>query len=521
VSAGSTSPFNRPQLGDWLTNRLGEFDVLVTCRMDRIVRRLLDLADLIRWCQEHSVALVSATEPFLDLTAPFGDIVALLVAKVAEMELAAISERNTSAARYNIRAGKYRGGVPPWGYLPDDSTGEWRLVKDPEQARLILEVVDRVLAGEPLRAIAHDLTERKIPTPRDRFAQHQGREVNGYEWHSGGLKRALTSQTLLGYAVAREPLLDAQGRIQRDAKGRKLFGPETVVRNDDGSPVVRADSILKPEVFERISVELANRENRKEPTKRSTGLLLQVVYCGVCGRPAYRFKGGTGRKPRYRCSSAQNRETCGNNSIPLDYGDYAVESILLGMLGASERLVRVWDSGSDHSAELAEVDAELVDLTSQLGTPAFRAGTPQRIKLNQRISELATRQAELSAKEIEPAGWTWQGTGELFSEWWERQDVTTRNVWLRSMNVRLEFWCSSDGRRVKVDHVNLDLGDLHTLTEQLRASGPAAEWQAVFDAMRENGVAGMEMRGDRVVLVSPDGQRSQAFDLTSDVPIVE
>jgi hypothetical protein len=26
VSAGSTSPFDRPQLGDWLTNRLGEFD---------------------------------------------------------------------------------------------------------------------------------------------------------------------------------------------------------------------------------------------------------------------------------------------------------------------------------------------------------------------------------------------------------------------------------------------------------------------------------------------------------------
>ncbi|WP_234801081.1 recombinase family protein [Mycobacteroides abscessus] len=62
VSAGKTTPFDRPQLGDWLTNRHHEFDVLVVFRMDRIVRRLLDLADLIRWCQTHSVALVSATE---------------------------------------------------------------------------------------------------------------------------------------------------------------------------------------------------------------------------------------------------------------------------------------------------------------------------------------------------------------------------------------------------------------------------------------------------------------------------
>ncbi|HEY1842837.1 MAG TPA: recombinase family protein, partial [Mycobacterium sp.] len=133
VSAGKTSPFDRPQLGDWLKNRPHEFDVLVFFRADRIVRRLFDLADLIRWGRDHSVTLVSATESYFDLSTDFGDIIALLVAKVAEMELAAISERNASAAQYNIRAGKYRGGMPPWGYLPDDSSGEWRLVQDPEQ----------------------------------------------------------------------------------------------------------------------------------------------------------------------------------------------------------------------------------------------------------------------------------------------------------------------------------------------------------------------------------------------------
>lgn len=347
MSAGSTSPFDRPQLGDWLTNRLGEFDVLVVYRMDRIVRRLLDLADLIRWGQEHSVALVSATESFLDLTAPFGDIIALLVAKVAEMELAAISERNASAARYNIKAGKYRGGIPPWGYLPQqDDTGTWRLVQDAEQVQVITEVAQRVLDGEPLRAVAHDLTARGVLTPKDRFAQSQSREVNGYAWHSSPLKRSLTSPTLLGYVVTREPSTDAQGRVQRDSRGKKQYGPDTIVRADDGAPVVRATPILTRDVFDRLGVELADRENRKEPTQRSTGLLLQVVYCGVCGRPAYRLKGGTGRKPRYRCASAQHKQACANKSIPLEYADDVVEGTLLRMLGDSERLERVWDSGS-------------------------------------------------------------------------------------------------------------------------------------------------------------------------------
>lgn len=511
VSAGATSPFDRPQLGDWLTNRLGEFDVLVFYRMDRIVRRLLDLADVIRWGQNHSVSVVSATESFLDLTAPFGDIIALLVAKVAEMELAAISDRNASAAQYNIKAGKYRGGIPPWGYLPRrDDSGEWRLVQDPEQVEVIREVVERVLAGEPLRSVAHDLTERKILTPKDRFAQAQGREVKGYAWHSGPLKRSLTSPTLLGQVVAREPLTDAQGRVKRDAKGRKVFGPEAVVRNDDGSPVVRSEPILTREAFDRLGVELADRENRKEPTKRSSGLLLQVVYCGVCGRPAYRLKGGAGRKPRYRCASAQYRETCGNKSIPLDYADDAVETLLLGMLGTSERLERLWDKGSDHSAELAEIDNTLADLTDQLGSGAFTRGTPQRARLDARIAALAARQAELSAEAVKPAGWAWQPTGEKFADWWDRQDVTARNVWLRSMGVTLGFVYSVEG---KGPMLNLDLGDLETLTQQLNASGPAAQWQEMFEAMKGNGIAGMEMHGDTVVFVSHDGQRVSASEL--------
>ncbi|WP_328589431.1 recombinase family protein [Mycolicibacter terrae] len=390
VSAGKTSPFDRPQLGDWLTNRLGEFDVLMVYRMDRIVRRLLDLADLIRWCQENRVALVSATEQFLDLTQPFGDIIALLVAKVAEMELQAISERNASAARHNIRAGKYRGGVPPWGYLPrQDETGTWRLVQDPEQVQIIQDVVDRVLAGEPLRAVAHDLTARGVLTPRDRFAQHQGRKVHGYEWHSSPLKRALTSPTLLGHAVS--------GGVS--------------VRAEDGSPVVRSEPILTREVFDRVGKELADRENRKEPTSRSTGLLLRVIFCGVCGRPAYRLKGGSGRSPRYRCSSAQYREPCGNRSVPLADADEVVTENLLKMLGGRERLERVWDSGSDHSAELAEIDAELVDVTALIGSPAYRAGTPQRAALDARIEALAARQEALSAEACEACGLDVEGHG--------------------------------------------------------------------------------------------------------------
>ncbi|WED90296.1 recombinase family protein [Mycobacteroides chelonae] len=417
VSAGKTSPFDRPQLGDWLTNRRGEFDVLVTFRMDRIVRRLLDLADLIRWCQENSVSLVSATETFLDLDSAFGDIVALLVAKVAEMELTAISERNRSAAQHNMREGKYRGGPPPWGYRAEKIDGDWRFVQDDQQVGVINEVVRRVLDGEPLRQVAADLTNRAVLTPRDRAYQLKGKEIQGYSWHSAKLREMLASKSLLGHAVT------ANGSI----------------RNDDGSPIIRATPILERDVFERVQVELAGRENRKEPTKRSTSLLLRVIYCGVCGKPAYKLKGGKGRQDRYRCASAQYKTTCGNRTVIVDDAEEILTDAVMSVLGGKYRRDKVWDTGNDHAAELAEIDETLSDLTDQLGTGSFRKGTRQRERLDARIAELARRQAELAAQSSKPAGWAWVPTDELFGDWWKSQTVEQLNLWLRSMDIQMSW----------------------------------------------------------------------------------
>ncbi|ETB33770.1 recombinase family protein [Mycobacterium avium] len=439
ISAGKTTPFNRPQLGKWL-KRPGDFDVIVVYRVDRIVRRLFDLADLIRWCQEHRVALVSATEAFLDLTAPFGDIVALLVAKVAEMELAAISERNRSAAQHNLRAGKYRGGPAPWGYMPVHTDEGWKLVQDPEQVVVIHEVVERVLSGEPLRSVAHDLTERGVLTPRDRFAQLRGREVKGYAWHPGGLKRGLTSPTLLGRIAVTDTSKGAEDRHEA-----------SLIVSDDGTPFTRCEPIISRDVFDRVGAELAGRENRKEPTKRTTSLLLGIIYCDVCGKPAYKLKGGAGRNPRYRCASAQYKNACANRSIPLAYAENEVEGNILRAFGDMPRMVRVWSSGSDHSSELGEVNATLADLTDQVGTPAFRRGTPQRARLDARIEALTTRQDELSAAPSQPSGWTYEPTDDLVKDWWASASIEERNVWLRQMGFRVVWRSHSEGTKTVVD----------------------------------------------------------------------
>lgn len=486
--SGAVDPFNRrkrPNLSRWLDGEEQPFDVIVTYRVDRLTRSIRHLRKLVDWAEDHGRLVVSATEPHFDMTTQFAAVIIALMGTVAQMELDAISERNASTARFNLKAGKYRGSLPPWGYLPEKIDGDWRLVPDPEQVKVIHEVTRRVIDGEPLQRIAHELTRRGVLTPKDHFARHRDRPVAGLEWNVTPLKRALLSETLLGYAVS---------------KG-------AIVRNDDGSPVVRSEPILSRQDFEALRVELASRSQRGEPTTRSTALLLRVIHCGICGRPVYKFNGGSHSKyPRYRCSSMTKATRCGNSTIPTHRPDSLVEKTILGILGESEHLERVWDSGSDNSAELASINDELTDLVSQIGTPAFRAGTPQRDALDARIAGLAARQELLTAEEIKPAGWTWQPTGEPFADWWARQDVVGRNVWLRSMNVRVTY---------NREQMHLDLGDLETLLQELKPSGLAASYQELFKAMSENNIAGITIDADGTITLTPkDG--SDEFKIPAD-----
>jgi len=163
--------------------------------------------------------------------------------------------------------------------------------------------------------------------------------------------------------------------------------------------------------------------------------------------------------------------------------DDVVEGVILGLLEGAYRMERAWDAGSDHSVELADIDSTLADLVGLIGTDVYRAGSPQRVALDERIAGLAARQEVLAAEEVRPAGWTWQPTDELFSDWWAEQDVKAKNIWLRSMGVRVEF-----DREQK----RFDFGDIEALTERTTGGRGAAAYKEFFAGLRGIGVRGME-----------------------------
>lgn len=418
VSAHKFPPKKRKGLGSWL-ERPRDYDVLLVWRVDRLVRQVKDMAELIGWASDNDVALVSATESHFDTSSEFGQVIAILVAIFAQMETAAGQERTRKAFDDNVKAGKFRGGHPPFGYRAvKDAVKGWRLEVDPVTSALVVGIVDRVIDGDRLSTICNELNRDGVPTPHALWQRERGKDVKPGWWRTSNLRRALESPTLLGQVVVTD----------------RETGVTSVLRDDSGEPVRRVEPLITRERFLRLQAALGEQRGRNTPYKRSEALLLRVLHC-ACGRPMYRKRGR--HHLYYACPSTSLGVPCGNRSVRLDKADEAAEKFVLSILGDVERMERVYDPGEDHSGEVAEIDAELVDVVGLVGTRPFRSG-PARERMLARAEALQQRRDRLAAADYRPAGYRMVPTGVLFRQYWDDLDMVGRNVELRRIGFRID-----------------------------------------------------------------------------------
>lgn len=235
VSARGTSPFERPSLSFWLY-RPHDYEAVVWSHVDRAVRSVAHMAELITWGRQYARTLVfvmpEADQPLVVTPQADGSIIrrCMDLAHDAEQEARTISARLTSSHEALRAAGRYGGGLVPFGYrkAPHPSGSGWCLAPDPETAALVRMIVEDVRAGLSLLAIAQKLNEAGVPVPRDRHAQLQGRPMGGrrhgrnferFRWTSGTLSKVLRSPSLVGHRTH-------GGQTVRDASGAPvLIGP--------------------------------------------------------------------------------------------------------------------------------------------------------------------------------------------------------------------------------------------------------------------------------------------------------
>lgn len=149
----------------------GRIDRILVAKWDRLARDVWLQESLVRGFARRGVTVQSITEAS-------DKIARVLYGAFAEVWRDQHSERIAAVRRAQAQRGQHIGSHAPYGFrragtrlatLPDGTVAErpsGPLVPDPREAPVLIELYERVDAGEPLFAIAGDLARRLAPTKR-------------------------------------------------------------------------------------------------------------------------------------------------------------------------------------------------------------------------------------------------------------------------------------------------------------------------------------------------------------------
>ncbi|MFF3552944.1 recombinase family protein [Streptomyces tsukubensis] len=492
VSASKISPFDRPQLGQWLS-RPDDFDALVWWRFDRAIRSMGHMHALAEWAKEHRKVLVFAEGlgggppmvfDFRNPTDIMSELMMVLFAFAAQVEAQSISDRVTGAmAAIRKMALRWRGSRPPYGYMPAPMPKEhggvgWTLVQDPDAVKIILRIVKELVEGKTVAAVAAGLNADSIPSPRDHWAVKKQREKGGktggargqsvvrkvFRWTPTVIGRMLRNETLLGWKMHK-------GRPVRDAEGNPVMATET--------------PILTREEFDRIGALLDSRSIENSDRQDTDALLLRVIHCDSCGGRMYlnRQESKKNQAPVYKCNFHARGGTCEAPAhVRGDWVDEYVEAEFLRLVGSVQTSVTTVIPGYDPGPELAATIAEFKEHQEQEGRQKSRharqAWQDRADALDTRIADLESREKTEERRERTP-------TGRTIADEWAEKDTAGKRAMLIEAGVRLDVRRGVRGGWRKLDVRRVDFtikGDLNPAGEETAANTDTVS--AEFDPVK-------------------------------------
>lgn len=430
--SGYSRGLDRPGLQRILA-RLTEFDVIVFFKIDRLARSTVDFAEIMKITQNGGVALASASEP-LDLTSSMGRAMAKVIAVFAELESDTIGMRVSNAHEHLRREGRWTGGRIPYGYqVAPNPDGPGRvLVVNPDEAKTVRKIAERVLSKDSLMKIATDLSKSDIPSPGHSSRQSTGRRSDSKQWYTTTLKSLLTNPQLLGQVI-------------EDGKP---------ILRTDGLPLVTRPPILDMDTWQALQDELKRRAGAGEQRRHGTALLRAVLYCGVCHSRMYTYtsKG----KLRYRCIGRLKQRqrtgeqgTCYGPSVPAEHTEKHVTELFIEKFGRLEVVRMVEHAGEDFRPQIRQAEEALSDLEKDRyerglfkGEDGAKRYADQYAKLEDRLASLKDMQ-----RNAKPAGVEAVPTGQTYGELWKAASVEGKRDLLLDAGAYVEVAPAKRGAR--------------------------------------------------------------------------
>ncbi len=321
------------------------FDLLLVYRVDRLSRKVRQLAGLAEELDRLGIVLKSATEPF-DTGSPAGRMMLQMLGVFAEFEHATIVDRVTAGLDRRVREGRWMSGRTPYGYARANAL----LVPDPVRAPVIRRIFRLYAEGKlGTTAIARQLEAEGAPAPRK-----QG-------WSPNALQLILANPAYRGLIRWNGSLFEG------------LHEP-----------------LVDQELFEKAQ-QILRRRGEDASLRRgnpSDFLLSGLVRCHRCGR-AYVGTSAHGRSSRYTYYACSTRykygpTRCSGERLPKERLEAAVLTQLAEVYRDGPLIERALAEAAKHTAkerpqleeQLGSTRAELASLDRKLERyfEAFEAG---------------------------------------------------------------------------------------------------------------------------------------------------
>jgi len=390
VSATKVPPWKRKSLGEWINNRLPEFDALLFWKIDRFIRNLNDLNTMIRWSEKYDKNLVSKNDP-IDLTTTLGKMMVSLLGGVAEIEAANTKTRVTSLWDYTKTQEQWLVGRPAYGYVTGrDEAGKAVLRIDPHAQEALVAARELIVGGMAARAVARELKARGLATD---------------SLTPSTLLRRLRNPALMGY------------RVEEDKKGG--LRRSKILLGHGGQPIRVGSPIFTQEEFDSLQAVLDARGiNQPERNPGGATKFRGVLKCADCesNMTVQVSNKKEGTYAYMRCQQCKS----GGLGAPHPQGVYdALVEQVLALMGDMPVEVREYARGEEARKEAERLEQSIAYYMKEL-EPGGRY-TKTRFTQQQAEATMDKLIAELEAIDPESTQdrWVYVAAGKTFREHWE------------------------------------------------------------------------------------------------------
>jgi site-specific DNA recombinase len=437
VSAIKLSPWERPDLKAWLTDRADDWDALIFAKTDRVFRSAADCVKLAEWCKDHHKILVLVDDGIkLDYFNPedakdafagaMSKVFLILASVFAEIEGQRFVQRARDRVAYLRNTDRWGYGLAPFGFkIVDHPTGKGKaLALDVEAQRVLHDAAARLLAGGSLTGIVASFNETGVLSPRDWYRAKSGKAIKGTRWSVENLKLMLSNPSTQGIKT-----------VGTDRSARRTVGRP--VLDSEGEQVRVGPASFDAETWTRIQSELAQRAQTRQQRRHSTNPLLGVAKCGVCGGNMRQQSKTTPAGVTHRYYLCAATPACPKVSIIADNAEMLVSDTFLEDHVDRRVKARVWRDGSDHSAELEQTNQTIAVLRADRSTPGLLTSSDDLEMNRQQIAALVAKRDSLSVLPVVKAGWVDVVTDQTYGQVWPTATPEERRTLLIDAGVRL------------------------------------------------------------------------------------